>query len=294
MIPENSECYLISDSIPEFYILKMTAPKSLIRFTVRLPKDKFDTLEKIKEAYPVYIHDTGCIDEVESDNDISYTEEESRKIVQKYRSGDSQSKNKGSDFPEPETGELVETTIPISLFDSEHIDYINETTQPERVDRYSKLDIKTPIYITKSEMTKKWVVSDGGHRLMSKIKKGDKNIRALVPKIYLHEIKEFIKKEHTVQAFRKKPLPDFILNEWYIIENYKHPLIRFDGYDNGLYKASIPSKSNNGIIKVNIDENIFRKYDVRPATSDELYKLCPNKQFSLIKTLNTSVPVEKL
>lgn len=161
-IPEGTECCLISDSIPEFYVLKITSPKSLTRFTVRLPIGQFDTLEEIKETYPVIIYDSGDPDKVES----------------------------------------IE--------------------------------------------------------------------------------------ENRVIAFRKKPLPEFTLNEWYVIEDYKYPLIRFDGYDNGLYKASVPSKSNSGILRVSIDENIMRKYMVRPATSDELYKLCPNKQFSLIKTINTS------
>lgn len=168
-IPEGAECAVISQEVDDCYIIRMLSPKGYDRFTVRLPKCKFDTLIEVKDMSPVYM-----IDDTQSSSD----------------------------------------TV-------ESIDDSNVITA------------------------------------------------------------------QVIQPFRKKSSPEFTVGDWYIIENFKYPVVRFDGYDNGLYVASVPSKKNSSLIKLNIDEAILHKYHIRKATNEELYNLCPNKQYSLVKNINS-------
>lgn len=112
------------------------------------------------------------------------TEGESRKAVQAIRAGDPRSKNEGRSISEVPTGRLQQVELPVSSFAPEYIDYLRESTNADRVQRYVSQKIDTPIYATPgkhAENKGKWTISDGGHRLLAAIERGDSIVRALVP-----------------------------------------------------------------------------------------------------------------
>lgn len=74
-----------------------------------------------------------------------------------------------------------------------------------------------------------------------------------------------------IQPFRKKAIPALNLNSWYVVTGFEYPLLRFDGYDNGLYLATVQSKENKKLIKINIPEDVLVKYPIRLATTKERY-----------------------
>jgi hypothetical protein len=111
----------------------------------------------------------------------SIPSEEATKLVQTYRAGNKHSKNKGKVFEEPETGDLVETLLPISVFSEDYLNYIEETVDMNRVNIYRLETIHTPIYALPSPKGS-WILSDGGHRLIAKRLNREPFIRALVPK----------------------------------------------------------------------------------------------------------------
>lgn len=120
--------------------------------------------------------------------------EEAKELAGKIRDGDASSKNGGRHSVRIETGPMVMSKIPTDFFDQfpdeddgNRTNFIRSTTSPERVKKYAALDGEKlpPINVT---MTRKGipVLSDGGHRLMAAIARGDKWINALVPQS-LHE-----------------------------------------------------------------------------------------------------------
>ncbi len=113
--------------------------------------------------------------------------DEAKRLVQKIRAGDANSKNGGSVSGEPDTGPLVATNIPLDSFTPEYIQFLRESTDPERVKRYASEDVAAPVYALPPKENpgkfgrKNWIVSDGGHRLLAAIERGDTSIAALVP-----------------------------------------------------------------------------------------------------------------
>lgn len=101
-------------------------------------------------------------------------------LIQEYRAGMGYSKNKGERRVEAPTGDLVEVLLPIEAFTTEYLSYIEASVDSERVKRYQEGNIETPIYAFLSKKGN-WVLSDGGHRLISKVRNEEGYIRALVP-----------------------------------------------------------------------------------------------------------------
>lgn len=153
-IPANAECVIISDKIPEYYILHLVIPVYLNRFQVKLPRDKFRDLDPVRKVSSIYIRSK-----------------------------------------EP-------TGIPINGIE--------------------------PVTPVTSEV---------------------------------------------VIPFRSIQIPELNMGEWYLIQGFLYPLIRFDSYDNGLYYASVHSKKDGRLIKMKIDENALRKYPIKPASMDDLEKV---------------------
>jgi len=117
----------------------------------------------------------------------SIPESEATELVGSIRRGDSRSKNRGEPSGQPKTGDLVHSAIPTSLFGSEpydeegtYVDFLRRTTDPHRVAEYAKQKIETPIYV-RGGRTNTPRISDGGHRFLAAIDRGDEWIPALVP-----------------------------------------------------------------------------------------------------------------
>lgn len=55
-IPVGSECIVVSEDVPEYYVLRMVTPAYLNRFTVRLPRNMFEQLSPIKNYRPNAIY----------------------------------------------------------------------------------------------------------------------------------------------------------------------------------------------------------------------------------------------
>jgi len=122
------------------------------------------------------------------------TPEESLKLVQAIRAGDLRSRHLGKVWEgEPPTGPLVRTVIPISEIPDVTIEYMRETSDPERVNRYAKDDIQTPIYLRVNQEGY-LVVSDGGHRLLAAIQRGDSTINVLMPANYVRDGDRYVLK----------------------------------------------------------------------------------------------------
>lgn len=128
------------------------------------------------------------------------SEEESSEIIKKIRAGDEKSKNRGATRYE-KTSKLVLSRIPLSVFTEEYREFLQESTDSDRVESYSKQNIDTPIYtIAKKKRGGSGIsvsVSDGGHRLMAAIKRGDTHINSYVPVDSFDSLKEKMEtKEH--------------------------------------------------------------------------------------------------
>ena len=110
-----------------------------------------------------------------------YSAEDAKNLVSKIRSGDSRSKNEGRPSGEPNTGPLVQKRIPLDLFKPDYVQFLRESTSPERIAKYIDAKIDTPIYAMPKRKGDGWQVSDGGHRVIAAIDRGDTTINALVP-----------------------------------------------------------------------------------------------------------------
>jgi len=110
--------------------------------------------------------------------------EEAKKIIQKNRAGDERSKRKGL-IEEYETnwGDMKLINLPLSVLRNDQIEWYNDSTNLERVNSYSKQEIDTPVVFNINQKGN-LVLSDGGHRIMAALQRGDKSIAALVPKDY--------------------------------------------------------------------------------------------------------------
>ena len=110
--------------------------------------------------------------------------EEAKKIIQKNRAGDERSKRKGV-IEEYETnwGDMKLINLPLSVLRNDQIEWYNDSTNLERVNSYSKQEIDTPVVFNINQKGN-LVLSDGGHRIMAALQRGDKSIAALVPKDY--------------------------------------------------------------------------------------------------------------
>lgn len=110
--------------------------------------------------------------------------EDARATVAKIRAGDARSKNGGAPVPEPPTGSLKQVDLPTSSFSASHIEHLRESTDPSRVADYVNSKPQEPIYAVPGKRganVGKYVINDGGHRLLAAIDRGDSSIKALVP-----------------------------------------------------------------------------------------------------------------
>jgi len=111
----------------------------------------------------------------------SLSPEEAKDTIQKNRAGSELSKRKGRIDPyEKEWGKMTLIDFPLSLLRDDQIEWYADSTNTERVDSYSTQQIDTPVVFTLNQKGT-LVLSDGGHRIMAALKRGDKTIKALVP-----------------------------------------------------------------------------------------------------------------
>lgn len=110
--------------------------------------------------------------------------EEAKKMIQKNRAGDERSKREGViEEYERDWGDMKLIDLPLSILRSDQIEWYNNSTNLERVNSYSKQEIDTPVVFNINQKGN-LVLSDGGHRIMAALQRGDKTIKALVPKEY--------------------------------------------------------------------------------------------------------------
>ena len=110
--------------------------------------------------------------------------EEAKKIIQKNRAGDETSKREGIiEEYERNWGDMKLINLPLSVLRNDQIEWYNDSTNLERVNSYSKQEIDTPVVFNINQKGN-LVLSDGGHRIMAALQRGDKSIAALVPKDY--------------------------------------------------------------------------------------------------------------
>lgn len=118
--------------------------------------------------------------------------DEATRLVQSVRAGDSRSKNQGRATHERNLGDMVYSKLPTNYLDGiSDPDYGNmtgwlrATTNADRVASYVEDKPDAPIHVT---LNRKGNVafSDGAHRLLAAIDRGDKEIDALMPP-ELHE-----------------------------------------------------------------------------------------------------------
>jgi ParB-like chromosome segregation protein Spo0J len=69
--------------------------------------------------------------------------------------------------------------VPVSSFRPQYLEYLRASTQPDRVANYTKTKIDTPIVVLPSRFGG-LQVSDGGHRLLAAIDRGDSTIKAII------------------------------------------------------------------------------------------------------------------
>lgn len=152
-------------------------------FRVKRPKPVSERGQTETERTPILAHDVTEDEWTRS----AIPEDEASALVQSIRSGDERSKNKGDSSPEGKTGPLVLTKLPVSVFTDEHIKYLEESTSPDRIASYAEQNVDTPIYALSPRDNpgrfgrKGWYASDGAHRLLAAIKRGDTHVNALVP-----------------------------------------------------------------------------------------------------------------
>lgn len=111
---------------------------------------------------------------------------EARELIKKLRAGDPRSKNRGIVYHEyePETGALKLVRLPLASFSADTIEWMRDSTDPERVARYAAETKPFPPIYMKWNQRKRLVLSDGGHRLLAALDRGDRYISALVPEDY--------------------------------------------------------------------------------------------------------------
>jgi phage portal protein BeeE len=102
-------------------------------------------------------------------------------ILSKIRAGDERSKNKGDKRPEPVLKPVVLASVPIASLPERVVQQLRETTSAERVERYASQKIDTPAILTALRSGEGFGVSDGGHRIMAAIARGDTHVPAFVP-----------------------------------------------------------------------------------------------------------------
>ena len=108
--------------------------------------------------------------------------EEAKKVIQKNRAGDERSKREGViEEYERNWGDMKLIDLPLSILRNDQIEWYNDSTNVERVNSYSKQEIDTPVVFNINQKGN-LVLSDGGHRIMAALQRGDKTIKALVPK----------------------------------------------------------------------------------------------------------------
>ena len=108
---------------------------------------------------------------------------EAREYVRAIRRGDARSKRGGRDFPESlDPGPLLELDVPLTEITPTTRTWLTESTDPGRVATYAKAAIATPVYLVQSR--RGLTVSDGGHRVLAALARGDSTVRALVPYDY--------------------------------------------------------------------------------------------------------------
>jgi lysophospholipase L1-like esterase len=108
---------------------------------------------------------------------------EARDYVRAIRRGDARSKRGGRDFTESvDPGPLLELDVPLAEIGLATRAWLTESTDPTRVAAYTKAEISTPVYLVRAR--RGLTVSDGVHRVLAALARGDTTIRALVPYDY--------------------------------------------------------------------------------------------------------------
>jgi len=107
--------------------------------------------------------------------------EETASLVSTIRAGDGRSKNKGSVSPESVRKPHILTRVQLSQIPTEVVDFLKQTTDPKRVAAYTSQKIDTPVFLTRRRNAEGYGVSDGGHRVLAAIARGDKDIPAIIP-----------------------------------------------------------------------------------------------------------------
>lgn len=102
-------------------------------------------------------------------------------VVRNIRAGDARSKNEGRASPEPNIPDLASVMLPVSLFSPDYIQFIRETTSPDRVKRYVDEKPDAPVFAEIGKRKGNLFLNDGGHRLAAALERGDTHIHALVP-----------------------------------------------------------------------------------------------------------------
>jgi hypothetical protein len=101
------------------------------------------------------------------------------KEIAKNRAGDARSKNKGIASPERKPPPMVRVNVPLGAIRKQTIQYMRDSTNADRVNRYADQKIDTPITLRVNQKGN-IVVDDGGHRLLAAIKRGDSSIPAML------------------------------------------------------------------------------------------------------------------
>ena len=107
--------------------------------------------------------------------------EEASELIRKIRAGDERSKNKGKESPENIRGPQAVMSVSLSNIPPEVIDLLKESTSPERVAAYKDAKIDDPVVLVPRRKSKGFGVSDGGHRILAALARGDKEIKAILP-----------------------------------------------------------------------------------------------------------------
>lgn len=134
-------------------------------------------------------------------------------VISNIRMGGKHKGNKDIFTELPIDGDLALVDFPLSLLRDETIEWLRDSTDPARVDEYSKLNITTPVYINKNSRGR-WIVSDGGHRITAAVNRGDITIPALIPVKY-------IENNSITEAFNQF-LDSFKQYDSNLIESIKH------------------------------------------------------------------------
>lgn len=107
--------------------------------------------------------------------------DQSAEMIAKIRAGDDRSKNKGEIRTEDVKTPHTKVSVALSDIPPDVVELLETSTDKRRVDAYARQTIDTPVILFKRRKTKDWGVSDGGHRILAAIKRGDAHIDAYVP-----------------------------------------------------------------------------------------------------------------